>query len=514
MTVRRKVFLLLGGALVCVAGIVGLAIHPGAATIETYANGADILFQADRRWVVQEGDCLTVRWRLEGIQEMYLNGLGSSGAGEQQVCIDDPPDTFTFEVHFVDDTVRDYVLEVGAMVYAPEIWLLALGALTLLIAAAGAGIGPVVARTPLYRRVTPTLRAVRRWAVILGISLLAALLVLELGLRYYFSAYGTEAQRTKYLYGDAELQRQAVLSALPFLNYGLSPAGGNALGYRGPEIAIPKPDGVFRIVVLGDSTVYGLGLPADLAWPAQLQTILRDEYGYTGVEVVNAGVAGYTTWNSVVNFAFRVTELEPDLVLVYHTLSEIGARQLDPACYRGLNRYRGLYPEAPVVQLRDQVPDWSVLYRFAAITLGWLDAPAPDENYQVMADCVDDPAPPPEEALAANPPVYFERNLRDMGGIASAQGVPVMFIAWPYDSTQEHPDWWKAAVAEHNTITRQVAADMDALFLDLSADPIRGDPDNWGGDGVHPSAQGCRVMAGRYAAYLAETGLLPAAADP
>ena len=48
-----------------------------------------------------------------------------------------------------------------------------------------------------------------------------------------------------------------------------------------------------RIVVLGDSLTAGLGLPADLSFPARLQAML-DEAGYP-LEVVNAGVSGDTS---------------------------------------------------------------------------------------------------------------------------------------------------------------------------------------------------------------------------
>ncbi len=57
--------------------------------------------------------------------------------------------------------------------------------------------------------------------------------------------------------------------------------------------AIPAAEPVIRIVVLGDSLAAGLGLAQAEAFPAVLETLLRDK-GYD-VGVVNAGVSGDTT---------------------------------------------------------------------------------------------------------------------------------------------------------------------------------------------------------------------------
>ena len=49
----------------------------------------------------------------------------------------------------------------------------------------------------------------------------------------------------------------------------------------------PKPDGVFRILVVGDSLTYGEGVAAEDAYPALLDTALGPD-----VEVLNLGVSG------------------------------------------------------------------------------------------------------------------------------------------------------------------------------------------------------------------------------
>jgi lysophospholipase L1-like esterase len=98
---------------------------------------------------------------------------------------------------------------------------------------------------------------------------------------------------------------------------------------------------VFRIVTVGASTTYGFFLDDEETYPAQLQQVLREEYGYENVEVINAGVPYYTSWDALVNIAFRIPELEPDLVILYEAINDIYARNVLPDCYQGNNPMRG-----------------------------------------------------------------------------------------------------------------------------------------------------------------------------
>ena len=63
----------------------------------------------------------------------------------------------------------------------------------------------------------------------------------------------------------------------------------NALGLRGPEVALPKPAGRRRVACFGDSITFGFGMDDDDAYAARLGRALP------GLEAVNAGVTGYTT---------------------------------------------------------------------------------------------------------------------------------------------------------------------------------------------------------------------------
>src|SRR4030095_7046576 len=66
----------------------------------------------------------------------------------------------------------------------------------------------------------------------------------------------------------------------------------NSAGLRGEEV---RPDGTFdkRILVLGDSLVFGHGVGDADSFPARLETVLREQT--QRVEVLNGGVPGYGT---------------------------------------------------------------------------------------------------------------------------------------------------------------------------------------------------------------------------
>ncbi|TMB21279.1 MAG: hypothetical protein E6J71_08430 [Deltaproteobacteria bacterium] len=98
-----------------------------------------------------------------------------------------------------------------------------------------------------------------------------------------------------------------------------TPVRVNRLGLRGPE-AEPRPrPGVHRVLVLGDSVVFGQGLSEDEALPAALERRL----GATGAgpyEVLNAGVQGYDAVAEV--RLLETLDLAPEIVVVGTSLND------------------------------------------------------------------------------------------------------------------------------------------------------------------------------------------------
>lgn len=95
----------------------------------------------------------------------------------------------------------------------------------------------------------------------------------------------------------------------------------NSVGFRGPEWIVPKPPGVKRIAVLGDSFVEGRAYPEDRVFCGRLQTLLNESSTSERWEVMNLGVGGQNTATQLAVYQKIVKRLDPDLVILCVTLS-------------------------------------------------------------------------------------------------------------------------------------------------------------------------------------------------
>jgi lysophospholipase L1-like esterase len=93
----------------------------------------------------------------------------------------------------------------------------------------------------------------------------------------------------------------------------------NSLGFRGPEVSRDKGE-AYRIVALGESTTFGFTLrQEDRPWPEVLENLIRERAGLARpVEVINAGLPGFTLQDNLRRFPADIAPLEPDLILSYH----------------------------------------------------------------------------------------------------------------------------------------------------------------------------------------------------
>lgn len=95
----------------------------------------------------------------------------------------------------------------------------------------------------------------------------------------------------------------------------------NALGQRGAGTQRDKPAGTLRIICIGDSRTFGVWLGRgrlrfDNDYPSTLAALLANSGMRKRVEVINAGVIGYTSAHGLRQFITRLVQLQPDIVTV------------------------------------------------------------------------------------------------------------------------------------------------------------------------------------------------------
>jgi hypothetical protein len=90
----------------------------------------------------------------------------------------------------------------------------------------------------------------------------------------------------------------------------------NSLGFRGPELQVPKPDGALRIAYLGSSTTLDPYSSDSESWTAVATEVLQQAVENCEIDYLNAGVAGFATDRMLRYFDGRVRQAEPDVVVV------------------------------------------------------------------------------------------------------------------------------------------------------------------------------------------------------
>ncbi len=367
----------------------------------------------------------------------------------------------------------------------------------------------------------PALRLPRRNELLLfvfGVAL--PLFSLEIGIRFWLNNIATEEQFGRFaLYSDIDpddyqWSPHHYLNHYPTPNYRRGLTFHNSLGFRGQEFSKPKPAGVFRIVAVGGSTTYTVRVEDNnKTFTAQLEKILREEYGYEQVEVINAGVADYNSWETLINLEFRVLDLDPDLVVVYQGTNDVHARLVSPDAYRGDNSGRRKKWEPPttawwegsaLLRLVLRSLDWSEqvsLSDFVAADtyLGW------PNRLDGSGDGID-----PDFLLDQNPPTFFARNLRNMTAIAAANEVDIMFATWAHSPNLNDyaaTDYYQRGFREGNEVMQRIALEVGVPLFDFAA--MMPQESRYWADGRHVNEEGALEKASLFAVFIDNEGLIP-----
>jgi lysophospholipase L1-like esterase len=317
----------------------------------------------------------------------------------------------------------------------------------------------------------------------------------------------------------------------PTPNYNSGKNKHNSMGYRGDEIEMPKPDGRFRIVCMGGSTTYTNNIDDyKMSYPYLLEKKLK-ERGYENIDVINSGVSGWTSWESLINFELRVLDLDPDMIILYHGINDIHARFIwPPEAYKGDNT--GEIGTSGYITMPG-ILEYSTLLRILMIKAGITDSHAAIERFGRTSDQSENTYFAPlfqrqklsntypdgifkeasaKQMLHTNTPKYFKRNINNIVSIAKVKGVSSVLTSFAYShSFKNEPrvssEEYISAYNEMNKVLEDISDKKNVHFFDFAnVFPV---DKHYYIDGRHVTEEGARLKAELFANYLIENKLLP-----
>ncbi|HVQ24721.1 MAG TPA: hypothetical protein VMV01_06080 [Planctomycetota bacterium] len=132
----------------------------------------------------------------------------------------------------------------------------------------------------------------------------------------------------------------------------------NAFGMRERDWAVPKPDGTVRVVLLGDSYVFGMGVAADQRCGVLLERMLKERAQVQPVPPIEVLHLGITSWGLAAATEYMRRQLgltRPDLVIEH-----IVPNDLDDT-----NGVRGFGSPGKLVPARPQAGDAAISLTYA-----------------------------------------------------------------------------------------------------------------------------------------------------
>lgn len=295
---------------------------------------------------------------------------------------------------------------------------------------------------------------------------------------------------------------------------------------RDKGLSIHKGKDEVRIATIGGSTTASLNLTYEQNWPGRLGALVQKAYPDKKIRIINAGIPGFNTVQSIGNLALRVMPFKPDIVIVYHAYNDLKAIRKDlPFKFD----YSHIHPEPYGFQ---KPPNFvlrclenSMLYvrtrnlvRTHKLNLA--------QNHSNL----------PNDRLAAIPIVAehaFEAHIRTLTAIARSGGATVLLssfatlhdpgLNWEsqQDLTVKLSDFQKACLGglyqftpgltvpaifkgfkRYNSILEKVAHDVGTIWVDNGNQVPHND--QFFVDRVHFSAAGAERMAQNIAPHIIE----------
>ncbi len=289
----------------------------------------------------------------------------------------------------------------------------------------------------------------------------------------------------------------------------------NQFGFRGSDVTLRKPPDVTRILTVGGSTTFDRGVTSDnRTWPARLAYWLNAAEPHIKVEVVNAGVPGYTVLDNAIRLQTELYRFEPDIIILYHAHNDL---------------FSGLRPRTvgdPIDRRPDEIDpqtpwtrwlsDHSLLYVKVQARLRALRPVRRASSSTVTS------VETPVTRVAED----FERDLTAFVAIAQSLGIrvvlptvvhvtgesvtetdPAIRSSWQRSVSFTSPETVLAGYVAFNEAIQRVAHRSGAMFVPTFGFGLSGPEWYEADDPIHFNDRGAERMAKHLAAALVQAGL-------
>ena len=286
----------------------------------------------------------------------------------------------------------------------------------------------------------------------------------------------------------------------PDLGFRLNPAqpGVNSIGLLHGEISPVKPSGLFRVIVLGDSVAYDYSGFVRMI-TEEFHTIRKGP-----VEVINASIPGFTTYQELTLLKRDLIALNPDLVILQyclndnyrflHYLDDSGRWLITAEAERAV----GSNNTGPLAALAKSS------YLLMMFRVGLLQSEILTGTPFVWENRADFSAAWKDASWAEN-----EKHLTEMKTLLEAEGAAFMVVVVPFGPqlSSEALDKDREYTLKPQAHLMEIFDRLDRPILDLFPAFLKHLGEDLYRDAIHLTEHGHRLVADELLAFLDENGL-------
>lgn len=282
------------------------------------------------------------------------------------------------------------------------------------------------------------------------------------------------------------------------------PVAFNGFGYRDAERSPQPAPGTVRVLALGDSVTFGMGVAQERTYPRQAEVLLSAARG-APVEVLNLGMPGYNTLHQLAQLRELGLGLQPKIVVVGFLYNDI---ELSSA-----QKGEGVVKDQPVESLPRKIKsgiNGAYLWlKQHSLFVAWLSPRLANALRPLGVKGFGQVGEIKDQYVDSNPNWRrMQQALLEMKQLTAERGIELVVMIIPAMAKFSDATY---PIKEYHQAVAGFCRSNGIKVLDLL-------PAFWGGDGTqywisatdgHPNAQGQKIIAEALAAYLAP--LLPTA---